>query len=458
MIQTGRARAALACAILIGGMAACRGDTHPQVPTTFNKISDNQTATVGTAVAIPPKISILDADGRGIAGILVTFTLATGGGTLTGATATTDADGVATAGSWILGTVAGINTLTARAAKVPGSPVTLNAIAIAGAPTALVKVSQDAATAPAGAIVDSIVVKVSDKFGNPVGGAAVTFAVTAGGGSVSPTNAVTGANGQAAARWIVGDSSFVQNTATATCAGVATPITFGLTSGPPVSTVHFSSHEYVVDSSATITPPVAVIDPQGSPISGAGITLAIRSAPTATLSGATVTGAQPGQTFIVASSTDDPTAKDSAVLIVANVASPVVRADVPRFDLKADTVFTVPIIIDMRSSGENVGAATVQLTWNPAALSYVGDAVGDVAAGEMAINTSSTASGSLLVTFASQSGYGGFVVLRNVTFRAATTSGSRATLLLSVSDLVSVGTLKNLLPKTVSSFYPFKVR
>ena len=81
-----------------------------------------------------------------------------------------------------------------------------------------------------------------------------------------------------------------------------------------------------------------------------------------------------------------------------------------------------------------------------------------VASGEMAINSSSAGSGSLLMTFASGSGYGGVVVLRNITFKAATTSGLRTTLLLAVSDLVSAGTLKNLLPATVASFYPFKVR
>src|SRR4051812_36993603 len=170
MPQTGRARGAFGCAMVIVAFSACGGDTHPRVPTTFNKLSDNQTATVGTAVPVPPKVAILDADGRGISGITVTFALATGAGTLTGANATTNADGVATAGSWILGTIAGTNTMTAAAVNVPGSPVTLTAIATAGAPTAMTKVSSDPPTTPAGANVDSIVVKVLDKYGNPIVG------------------------------------------------------------------------------------------------------------------------------------------------------------------------------------------------------------------------------------------------------------------------------------------------
>jgi hypothetical protein len=75
----------------------------------------------------------------------------------------------------------------------------------------------------------------------------------------------------------------------------------------------------------------------------------------------------------------------------------------------------------------------------------------------MLINASSVLAGSLTMTFADGAGYGGAVVLRNVTFKAASVP-SRTTLLLTPSDLVTAATLKNLLPKTVSSFYPFKVR
>jgi hypothetical protein len=460
MTQTGRARGGLACAVLVGslGLASCRGDTQPQVPTSFIKVSDNQTATVAKPVAIPPTVSIVDAEGRGIAGIEVIFALASGGGSLIGATATTSGDGVATAGSWTMGTTAGINTLTATAPNVPGSPVTFNAIAMAAAPASMLKVSSDPPSAPAGGNVDSIVVRVVDQYGNSVTGATVTFAVTSGGGSVSPTTVATGANGQAAARWIVGSSPNTMNTATATLDGVSTTITFGLTSGLAVSVVRFSSREYVVDSTAAITPAVTTVDPQGNTLDGAGFTLSVRSAATATVSGGTVTGARTGQTFLIATSVDNPSAKDSALLIVGNIASPVVRADVPRFDLRADTTFTVPVILDMRASAENAGAATIQLTWDPAVLTYMGNATGaTVPAGSILVNTAFAASGSVTMTFADGSGFGGTVEVRTFTFKAASTA-SKTNLLLTTSDLVTATTLKDLLPKTVSSFYPFRIR
>src|SRR5512140_3428975 len=75
MTQIERARGSFTSFILFASMAgaACLGDTHPQVPTTFNKLTDNQQAPVGTAVPLPPTVSILDADGKGIPGIQVTF-------------------------------------------------------------------------------------------------------------------------------------------------------------------------------------------------------------------------------------------------------------------------------------------------------------------------------------------------------------------------------------------------
>jgi hypothetical protein len=461
MNQIGRVRGALSRLLLLGSvsLAGCGGDTHPRVPTTFTKVSDNQTAVVGKAVAIPPTVAILDANGNGIAGIEVTFALASGGGTLTGSTATTNAEGRAAAGSWIMGTTSGFNTLTAAAVNVPGSPVTFNAIATAAAPATITKLSAEPSSPPAGSNVDSIVVRIADQYGNPVGGASVTFAVTGGGGSVSPATVVTGANGLAAARWILGPDAKVANTATATCAGLSTTIGFSLTTGLAVSTVRLAARSFVVDSSATFTPGVSVIDVQGNPIPDAGVTLILRSTSTAMISGATVTGSKPGQTFLVATSVDNTALKDSALLIVANVASPVVTATFPRFDLKTDTTFTVPIVIDMRASGEKVGAATLQLTWDPNVLTYVSDAVGDaVPNSALVINTAAAATGSVTLTFADGTGYAGIVGVRTFTFKVSSVTARTGTLAISASDLVGATTLKNMLPKTVTSFYPVRTR
>ncbi len=162
------------------------------MPTTFVKNADNLQGTVYTPVVPAPSVTIKDADGKPIAGISVTFTAGSGGGSVTGATATTDGNGVAIVGSWVLGTIVGINTLTAAAVNVPGSPLTFTATGTAGPAATITALTVLTGTPPAGTNLDSLRVKIADQFGNAVSGATVTFAVTSGGGTVSPTSAITG--------------------------------------------------------------------------------------------------------------------------------------------------------------------------------------------------------------------------------------------------------------------------
>ncbi|NBO65244.1 MAG: hypothetical protein EBU88_10455, partial [Acidobacteria bacterium] len=102
-------------------------------------VGNNQTATVGTAVPIAPSVLVRDVHQNPVPGVPVTFAIASGGGIVTGASATTNASGIATVGSWTLGTVAGVNTLTASIAGLSGSPVTFTAVGtpvtVPGVPT-----------------------------------------------------------------------------------------------------------------------------------------------------------------------------------------------------------------------------------------------------------------------------------------------------------------------------------
>src|SRR5581483_7110774 len=96
-------------------------------------------------------------------------------------------------------------------------------VACGGGEVAAPKFSIAAITAvspvSAGASVsDSVRVRVTDGSGNPKAGIAVSFAITAGGGSISPATAVTDAQGRAAARFVT-DTKIGVNTATATIAG-----------------------------------------------------------------------------------------------------------------------------------------------------------------------------------------------------------------------------------------------
>ncbi len=94
-------------------------------------IGNNQTAGAGTAVVIAPAVRVNDALGNPVAGIVVTFTVSSGGGTVSGTTATSNASGIASVGSWVLGSLTGTNTLTASA---PGLPSVVFSATSAAAP------------------------------------------------------------------------------------------------------------------------------------------------------------------------------------------------------------------------------------------------------------------------------------------------------------------------------------
>jgi hypothetical protein len=85
-----------------------------------------QRAQAGHAVGDPPAVRVLDALGRPVPYAPVTFEVVAGGGTLTGAAASSGLDGVARAGSWTLG-ASGVQQVWASVPGLTGSPVTFEA-------------------------------------------------------------------------------------------------------------------------------------------------------------------------------------------------------------------------------------------------------------------------------------------------------------------------------------------
>ena len=88
-------------------------------------------------MTIPPSVIVTDPAGVPVPGVAVTFAVTAGGGTIAGEAATTNADGIAAVTSWRLGAAQGLNTVTATAAGLTGSPVVFNATAAALPPTAI---------------------------------------------------------------------------------------------------------------------------------------------------------------------------------------------------------------------------------------------------------------------------------------------------------------------------------
>lgn len=93
---------------------------------------DGQTAEPGARVGVAPTVLVRSAAGRPLADVRVEFSVTRGGGSVGAALARTDAEGVATAGSWTLGPEPGVNQVQARAGTA--TPVVFTATAVAAAP------------------------------------------------------------------------------------------------------------------------------------------------------------------------------------------------------------------------------------------------------------------------------------------------------------------------------------
>lgn len=200
-----------------------------QVAASMQKISgDQQIGSVGVPVLVPAAVRVVDRLGTPVAGAQVTFAVTQGGGSVTGANQTTDATGVATAGSWTLGPSAGANELTATTTASGVQPVAFTAIGTTGPLATNIAIAANGNQAiMAGQPVTALPsVLVTNAAGTPVPGYAVTFAVTAGGGTITGASTVTNAAGIASpASWTIGATAAL-NTVTATAAGLTgSPVT-----------------------------------------------------------------------------------------------------------------------------------------------------------------------------------------------------------------------------------------
>ena len=92
--------------------------------------ADGQIGLIGYAVNYPPAVLILDSASGPVAGVPVTFSVTSGGGSIIGPSTSTNVFGVATAGSWTL--QAGSNTVaaTAAGAGISGNPVQFSALGV----------------------------------------------------------------------------------------------------------------------------------------------------------------------------------------------------------------------------------------------------------------------------------------------------------------------------------------
>jgi len=219
---------ALAAMVVIGASACSDNNDNSTSPLTATTITASsatnaQTGVVGTALARPVAVVVADQNGAPLAGATVNWAVTAGGGSVASATSVTDASGNATI-AWTLGTTVGTDSLEASIAG--GASAFITATATAAAASAVHVTSADTLTVTAGTTTAPLVVKVVDQFGNPIAGATVTWAVTAG-GTLSATSSTTDATGstQVTLTTVAAPSNY---TVTAT-SGTLTPVTFTIT-------------------------------------------------------------------------------------------------------------------------------------------------------------------------------------------------------------------------------------
>lgn len=153
------------------------------------------------------RVAVRNALGQTISnftGVVSLSRVGTGGGRLVGDTAVAAVAGVATFRGL---TVDRPGTDYRLVAVLDGVPTQLSSIftVTVAPPTAITLVSGGGQFSdPNTALPAPVVVRVLNVFAQPVVGATVTFAVHAGGGSVTPATASTDANGQASTQWTLG--------------------------------------------------------------------------------------------------------------------------------------------------------------------------------------------------------------------------------------------------------------
>jgi len=187
---------------------------------------DKQNGAPGEKLTNPLVVMVTNRRGDPVPGQRVAFTMLTEapGAVLNPDTAETAPNGQAEA-HWTLGNVSGTQRVVARLVGLNQFEVPFEATVGSGGAARLQMLKGDDQTAAVGTpLDDSLVVRVVDRFGNPVAGTTIEWESER--GSVHPGTVVTGSDGRAATYRILG-SSIGSQTATASNRNLeGSPVTF----------------------------------------------------------------------------------------------------------------------------------------------------------------------------------------------------------------------------------------
>jgi hypothetical protein len=248
--------------------AAFRAVGTPGAPAALVKVSgDAQTGAPGVALADSLRVRLTDVYGNGISGQTVAFAAA-GGGTVSPATASTDASGVARA-AWTLGTHLGTpQTVAATAASLPAAGFTATQVA-SGTLTRTGGVTQTGTVGTT--LADSLEVRFTTPSGAPIQGAVIQWA---GPGVLSATTTTTGADGYARTAWRLPTASGTYQV-TANLSGASEMLAFAATANPgaPAAVAKAGGDAQTGDPGTALADPLAVrvTDAYGNPVPGVAV-------------------------------------------------------------------------------------------------------------------------------------------------------------------------------------------
>ncbi len=381
----------------------------------------------------PPVIEIRDAGGNisTSASTVVTAALASGGGTLSGVTATA-LSGVATFTTLAVNGVAGVRTLSFSAVGLTAISAIVRPCDASRAPQLDVGTTSRALTAAAGGpvVVDSL--RIADVAGSCSTITGLLATVTAGTGGSWLTAAVVGAQGILELRvnpvgLAIGTYTATVTLSSTNSASLVLPVTLTVQPSFPVTYGDSTQKLMQLDPGGTVKPTTTVRNSVGVVVS-LPVTYQSRSPSLATVSvDGTITAVAEGQAWIVARVASTGGLTDSVFVNITRGNGPVLRTDATQLVYARNSTFSILVQLDTR--GLTVGAAQVVFTWpsvndTPGMLRLVNSTSGT--AGTTTI-TNDTNYGTTRIAVVNASGMKGLITLARIDFAAPNIGTSQFT-------------------------------
>ncbi len=229
--------------------------------------SQDQTTLANTPVSSIPSVKIIDIADNPVANYPVTFSIGTGGGSVTGSNQLTNSSGIATVGGWTSGPSGICSLICSASTNISGSPLTFTTTVIASSPT---QISASAGNNQTGFIAGQVApqkleVLIRDSGNSAVANQLVYFGIYSDIPSTNSTSSVmipstsfTGPTGRASS-----------SLSSSTIVGTIYPIAYFLdTTGSAIYTIFTESSTYGTKNKLKIYTEPASTGTSGLPLPG----------------------------------------------------------------------------------------------------------------------------------------------------------------------------------------------